>query len=232
MTAFEDERNRLRERVWSFLDIKQGARYLDIGIGHTAHSLHKLLELGLDVTSVDIDLDVLRKHKTRKAHFVQGDAAALPFKRNTFSLSVANFTFHEIEPSLHNAVCSELCRVSKKIMVIEPSISNEPIHRRYQNIWTKAMHSVGQFEDYQNMDYWTELLRKSGAKIANVEKLASSIRLRGQEARNYMKSVVEDMREEGVSEKYLKEISGLSHVIETRGMIFSDIDVVIGHVSD
>ncbi|KPK72833.1 hypothetical protein AMJ87_03465 [candidate division WOR_3 bacterium SM23_60] len=230
MTAFEEERKRLREKVWSFLDIKQGAKCLDVGIGHTAYSLNKLLELGLDVTSVDINLDVLNTHKTNKAHFVQCNANQLPFEENAFILSLAYFTFHEIAPALHRAAISELYRVSKKIMVVEPAIGRDPLFRRYQKLWTVAMHSIDQYEDYKPMEYWHELLQKSGTRVLTSEKLSHTVPLCGNECEEYMKGAAEEMREEGVSEEYVNRLLTLSQEITSQGMLFSDINIIVGHV--
>jgi len=230
MTAFEDERNRLRERVWSLLDVKKGTRYLDVGIGHTAYSLNRLLELGLDVTSIDIDLEVLYKHKENKAHFVQCNAATLPFRENTFNLSLAYFTFHEIAPILHTTVVSELHRISNKIMIVEPAIGKDPIYQRYQNIWTEAMHSIDQYEDYQAIDYWADLLQEQDARIVTSEALSHTAPLCGQEGKEYMRKAIEDMRDEGVSEEYISRMHTLSEDIAKIGMLFSDINIIVGHV--
>ena len=231
MTAFEEERKRLREKVWSFLDIKQGAKCLDVGIGHTAYSLNKLLELGLDVTSVDINLDVLNTHKTNKAHFVQCNANQLPFEENTFSLSLAYFTFHEIDSALHRTVVCELCRISKKLMIVEPALGKDNLFRRYQETWTAAMHSINQYEDYQAMDYWTDLLQKSDARIVTSETLSYTAPLCGQEGKEYMRVAIEDMRDEGVSEEYISRMRTLTEDVTKNGMLFSDINIIVGHVN-
>jgi ubiquinone/menaquinone biosynthesis C-methylase UbiE len=228
MTPFEQERTEIRERIWAFLNLQGDERVLDIGVGHSAYSLKKLIELGVSVTSIDINYAVLNKYKTPQADFVRCDAACLPFKEAPFALSLANFTLHEIDPSLHERVVSELCRVSKRIMIVEPVIGEDPMCRSFQAIWTAAMHSINQFEDYQTMDYWTGLLQKSGATIVNTKNLCSSVRLCGQEGIEYMKTVVDELREEGVSSKHIKVMRKLRTQIETTGMIFSDVNVVIG----
>jgi len=229
VTAFEEERRRLRERVWSLVDIDRGTRVLDVGVGREAHSLKKLLELGLVVTSIDVDLAALRKHDTRGASFVQCNAACLPLRKRTFGLSMVNFTLHEIDPILHQKVFAELCRVSERIMIIEPAPGTDSVYQRYQQIWTESMHSIGQFEDYQTVEYWIRLLKKYDAEIAVSEQLTSSIRVVGPEAKKYMALVLEDMREEGVSEKYIKKMMTIGRNVENKGMVFSNINVIVAH---
>jgi len=227
MTPFERERKKIREKIWSFIDADRGDSVLDIGVGRQAHSLVKLRELGISATSIDIDLEALRKHKKPGANFVQCNAAHLPFRNSIFNLSIANFTFHEIEPSLHQKVFSELCRVAQRVMIIEPAHGQDPVYRCFQKIWTDAMHSIGQFEDYAAIEHWTQLMRNCGAEILVSERFRSRERLIGQEASEYMKAVLDDMHEDGVSPEHIEEIRKLRTEIETKGMVFSDMNVVV-----
>ena len=230
MTSFDEERRRLREKIWSFVDVERGKRILDIGVGRDAHSLKKLIELGFLVTSIDVDLVALRKHSTPDASFVQCNAAQLPLRNRIFGMSIANFTFHEIDPILHQKVFVELCRVSDKIMIIEPAHGADPLYQRYHQLWTESMHSIGQFEDYQTIEYWTGLLKKCGADIVVSRQLVSTVRLIGQEAKKYLAMVIEDMREEGVPEKYVSKMLTLGRDVESKGMLFSDINVIVARV--
>jgi ubiquinone/menaquinone biosynthesis C-methylase UbiE len=227
MTPFEQERKEIRERIWAFLNLRGDERVLDVGVGHSAYSLKKLIELGVSITSIDINYAVLNKYKTPQADFVRCNAARLPFIEKQFALSVASFTFHEIYPSLHERVISELCRVSKRIMIVEPTIGEDPINRTYQEIWIAAMHSINQFEDYQSMDDWIGLLQNNGANVVTAEKLSYRSRLHGQEAKEYMRTAAEDMRDEGVSEEHVDRIMTLTKDVSEKGMILSDINVII-----
>jgi ubiquinone/menaquinone biosynthesis C-methylase UbiE len=209
MTLFEQERKAIREKIWSLMDVHKGDSVLDIGVGRQAHSLVKLRELGVAVTSIDLDLGALRKHKTTGARFVQCNAAFLPFKNSLFALAIANFTFHEIDPSLHQKVFSELCRVAQRVMVVEPAHGRDPVYRSYQKIWTDAMHSIDQLEDYATIERWSQLMRNCGSSITVSRSFGSSERLIGQEAREYMTSVLDDMQEEGVSPEYIEEMRKL-----------------------
>jgi ubiquinone/menaquinone biosynthesis C-methylase UbiE len=229
MTTFEEERNRIRERVWSLLELKPGDHVLDVGVGHIAYSRNKLIELGTRFTSIDLDWSILRKHKTAKANSVQCNAAQLPFRDQVFELVLANFTFHEINPALHRTVISEFCRVSKRIMIVEPDIGEDPLCRRFQELWTVSMHSIQKFEDYKTLDGWTDRIKSGGVRITTTRKLQSSVRLCGQEAMDYMETVVDNLREEGVPDQYIQEMRDLAQDVAKKGMIFSDVNVIIGH---
>lgn len=182
------------------------------------------------LTSIDLDWSILHKHKTPKANSVQCNAAQIPFGDQVFALALANFTFHEIDPALHRAVISEFCRVSDRIMIVEPAFSEDPLCRRFQEIWTESMHGVNKFEDYQSMEAWTALVKDSGARVTLTDTFRSRVRLRGNEAREYMKTVVDELREEGASEKNIKDMQILAKNVEEKGMTFSDVNVVIADV--
>jgi ubiquinone/menaquinone biosynthesis C-methylase UbiE len=227
MSLFEQERKKIREKIWSLLDLRTEQKVLDIGVGRTAYSLTKLVELGTGVTAIDLDWQALRTHKTPEANMVVCNAAQMPFRDKYFDLSLANFTFHEIDPALHNKVSSELGRASKRIMIVEPTLGNDPVCQRYQEIWTESMHSIKRFEDYHTIDYWIELLNNSGHLVTITKRLRSSVCLHGHEAREYMKAVADELREAGVLDKCITKMKEFTEEVIEKGMIFSDVNVII-----
>lgn len=227
MTAFEQERSEIREKVWSLLRLRPNQKVLDVGVGHIAYSLKKLIELDAPVTSIDLNWQVLREHKTAEVNAVQCNAAQIPFSNRAFHTALVNFTFHEIDPVLHQRVVAELCRVSNRIMIVEPESGDDPLCRRFQQIWTESMHSTGKFEDYRSMESWTDLVRGSGARVTLTDTFQSRVQLRGEEAREYMKTVVDELRREGASEKHIKDMQKLAKNVEEEGMVFSDVNVIV-----
>ena len=155
------------------------------------------------------------------------DAAQVPFRNKVFEMALVNFTFHEIDPVLHTRVCSELGRVSSRIVIVEPTVANDPVSRRYDKIWTDSMHNIKQFEDFRTIDYWIDLLKNSGKLVILTERLQYSICLHGEEAREYMKTVIDELREEGVSNKYITKMTEFTEEVVENGMIFSDVNVII-----
>lgn len=231
MTAFKQERERIREKTWSLLKLRSDEKVLDVGVGRIAYSLKKLLELGVPVTSIDLDWQVLQQHKNPNANAVQCNAARLPFRKKAFHTALVNFTFHEIDPVLHQQVVAELCRVSNRIMIVEPASSEDPLCRRFQEIWNESMHSVRKFEDYKSMESWADLVSDIGALVTHKDTFQSRVQLCGEEAREYMKTVVDELRKEGVSEKHIKDMQKLAKNVEEEGMIFSDVNVIIADTS-
>lgn len=230
MSDFLEEQKRIEEKIWSFAQIKCGVKVLDVGIGENAHSTKKLIGLGALVTAIDTDSKTLNKHRNLKIDLVQGGASQLPFISSEFDLSVAYFTLHEIDPNLHRRVVSELIRVSRSVMIVEPELGEDRLYGVYHDIWSRAMHSIGRFEDYRPITFWKMLLEECGADVAVCQKIAHEEKLMGIEADKFMKGVIGMVRNYGVPEGYVSEFRDLAEDMKHLGMRFSDISVVIGDV--
>lgn len=204
-------------------------KVLDVGIGEDAHSTKKLIELGTSVTAIDIDSEKLNSHKDLDIELVCADACQLPFDPSAFDLSVAYFTLHEIDPELHPKVISELTRVSKRVMIAEPGPGEDRLYQAYSDIWRRAMHSIGKFEDYRPISYWKTTLEECGANVTVCERLLHRTRLIGVEAADkFIGGLITHVKNYGLSEKYVTEFRNLAEDIKEVGMRFSDIAVVIG----
>lgn len=231
MSDFLEEQKRIEEKIWSLAQIKCGVKVLDVGIGENAHSTKELIGLGALVTAMDTDSKTLNKHKNLKIYLVKGGASQLPFISSEFDFSVAYFTLHEIDPNLHQKVVSELIRVSQSVMMVEPELGEDRLYGVYRDIWSRAMHSIGRFEDYQPLTYWKKSLEECGANVVVCQKIAHEDKLMGIEADKFMKGVIGMVRNYGVPEGYVSEFRDLAEDVKRLGMSFSDISVVIGDVS-
>jgi hypothetical protein len=89
------------------------------------------------------------------------------------------------------------------------------------------MHSIRRFEDYHTIDYWIELLNNSGNLVTITKRLRSSVCLHGHEAREYMKAVADELREEGALDKCITKMKKFTEEVIEKGMIFSDVNVII-----
>lgn len=230
MDDFAEERKRIEEKIWSLAQIKSGMKVLDVGIGEDAYSTKKIIDLGALVTAIDTDLKMLNKHKSLKINLIQASASQLPFISSAFDLSVAYFTLHEINPKLHTKVISELIRVSKRVMIVEPGLGEDRLYNVYHDIWSRAMHSIGKFEDYQSITYWKMLLEACGANVKVCGKITHKNKLVGDRADKFMEGVIRYVKSYGVPEKYVSEFHDLAEDMNHLGMRFSDISVVIGGV--
>lgn len=226
-SEYEKEQKIIDQKIWSLPKIEKGLA-LDIGVGDKGFSTRKLIELGAKVVAVDSDLNNLIKQKNPDGIIVQCNASCLPFKNSVFDLSVAFFTLHEINPRLHLNVVSEMVRVSRKIMIVEPMPAQEHVNKRYDGIWRKAMHSIGRFEDYQEIMYWKKLMEKCGLRITICETFMGKNRMTSQEIDELIKRTVILMNSYDVSKKYIEEIKDLGKDMRNKGMRRSSMGVVIG----
>ena len=210
------------------MKVGRGDPVLDIGVGRESQSLAKLRDMEALVTAIDIDINALRKHKILGAHLVQCNAGRLPFRNAAFNFAIANYTFHEIDPPFHANAFTELLRVARRVMVVEPAPGRDPVCRRFQEIWTQAMHSIGHHEDYARLGHWAGLMQKSGAQLLLTKAFVFTERLIGQEGGEYVESSIREMTESGVAPVHIDAMKNLKVDVETKGMIFPDANVIIG----
>lgn len=69
---------------------------VEVGCGTGAYSVG-LVELGWDVTGVDISADMLRRAEEKGIHTVQADATALPFADASFDAAASVFTHTDFD---------------------------------------------------------------------------------------------------------------------------------------
>lgn len=225
LSEYEKEQKIMEQKIWALPKIEKGLA-LDIGVGD---STRKLIGLGAKVVAVDSDLNNLIKQNF-DGMIVQCNASYLPFKNSVFELSVASFTLHEINPLLHLNVVSEMTRVSRRVMIVEPMPAQEPVNKRYDDLWSKTMHSIGRFEDYQEIMYWKKLMEKCGLRITICETFMGKNRMTSQEIDELIKRTVTLMNSYYVSKKYTEEIKDLGKDMRNKGMKRSSIGVVIGEI--
>lgn len=224
LSEYEKEQKMIDQKIWSLPKIEKGLT-LDMGVGD---STRKLIGLGAKIVAVDSDLNNLVKQKNFDGMIVQCNASCLPFKNSVFELSVASFTLHEINPLLHLNVVSEMTRVSRRVMIVEPMPAQEPVNKRYDDLWSKAMHSIGRFEDYQETMYWKKLMEKCNMRIVVCEKFRGKNRIPPRKVDKLIKGTVTLMNSYYVSKKYTEEIKDLGKDMINKGMSRSSIGVVVG----
>ena len=162
-TLYELEQRKVQETIWSHIDV-ENLTVIDFGVGE---STQKLLELGARVIAIDKDKEKLRKYVGSDASLIRCDIVKIPFHAKIADLAVFYFTLHEIDPKLHRDVILSARRVSSKIMAVEPFPSDRPAYEIYADIWRRAMHSIGKFEDYQKASYWKRLIEWCRIQLKN-----------------------------------------------------------------
>jgi SAM-dependent methyltransferase len=134
-------------RIAADIDTKApaGARVLEVGCGPGHLSIRMVRQLGLDVTGLDLDpemLEVARANaertpddELRRPTFVLGDVASLPFPDASFDLVVSTLSMHHWADT--RAGLSEIGRVlrpGRRALVWDLRPGLAPLHRKVPDL--------------------------------------------------------------------------------------------------
>lgn len=93
-----------------------GMKVLDVGCG-TGAQLARYQKIGCEVYGIDLSPSMLAMAQKRLGELVDlhlGSATELPFEDNYFDLVTATLVLHELDPTMRDAVLTEMGRVMKK----------------------------------------------------------------------------------------------------------------------
>ncbi|UCE38618.1 MAG: class I SAM-dependent methyltransferase [Thermoplasmata archaeon] len=220
--------NEIFSLIWKELKIKGGQNALDIGVGTRAISSKEMLNKKLKVVGVDINPDCQVHSKLLGIPVHICDASFLPFKDDSYDFSLAFFSMHEIDPKKHIDVLKEMKRVSKKMVIVEPLPNTNEIGKLYDKIWQEAMNSVGKFEIYQTMDYWSTLVSRLAPKKKLQYRLKIKKSVTKANADEFCEQGIEHFKKNRVEKKYIDEMKNLTKKIKKSGMEHTDMIVIIG----
>ncbi len=210
--------------IWSFIDV-EGLTVIDFGVGE---STKKLVNLGARVIAVDWNVENLIKYDDLGIPLIKCDIASLPFNARTADLAVFYFTLHEIDPLVHKEAVSNVYRVSSKIMVVEPSPKGCLTYQRYAELWRKAMHSIGRFEDYRPVSYWKKLIERCGFEITVLKRVRQDRDISHEVLEEEIRRIIDEWRKLSVGSKYVNEMDEFLEYAKRNGMRWSDLIVMIG----
>ncbi len=135
---------------------KPGMKVLEVGCG-TGSNLMLYRQAGCSVYGIDLSpsmLEVARIKLGDDADLQLGDAANLPYRKDSFDLVLAMFTLHEMPREIRSTVMSEMIRVTKKvgrILIIDfhPNLSRFPMGWFYK-AFVLLIERVAGREHYSN----------------------------------------------------------------------------------
>jgi SAM-dependent methyltransferase len=116
-----------------------GARVLEVGCGPGHLSIRMARELGLDVTGLDLDPEMIQVARVnaddavddrRQPTFVIGDVAALPFPDASFDLVVSTLSMHHwADPKAGLSEVGRVLRPAGRALVWDLRSGLVPLHR-------------------------------------------------------------------------------------------------------
>ena len=163
---FARESQRIDTLVWEALCVDSATRVLFCGYGSDATWVRRAIHAGATVTVIEHRDEVIRAFADLPATLLRGSTSVIPARENAFDLAIAFHYLHETDPFFHAQIVSELARVARRIAIVEPSPPADPLGKRIASLYARAKRDLGQFEYYQQIDYWKKLLRAVKADVS------------------------------------------------------------------
>jgi SAM-dependent methyltransferase len=121
-------------------NVASGARVLEVGCGPGHLSIRMARQLGLEVTGLDLDPDMIEiarenaddmaDESQRRPTFLQGDVAALPFPDGSFDLVVSTMSMHHwADPRAGLAEIGRVLRPGGRALMWDLRPGLVPLHR-------------------------------------------------------------------------------------------------------
>lgn len=212
---FARESQRIDTLVWDALCIQPDERVLFCGYAGEGAWVRRSAQAGAQVSVIEHREEIIRAFADLPAALLRGSTSVIPAKENAFDLAVAFHYLHECDPFFHAQIVSELARVAKRVAIVEPSPPADPLGKRIVALYARAKRELGQFEYYQQMEYWKKLLRAvkadvaqhvfAFAKVAPHEYVDDTVRL-----------LLDTMRAEDAPADLLEELRAIARKPESR----------------
>ena len=162
---FEGESRYLETLVWEAIALEPRSKVLLCGYGTDGRFVERAINAGANVTVIEHRNETINRFAHLKAQLLRGSTSVIPAKDNSFDLAVSFHYLHEIDPFFHAQVLSELARVARRVVVIEPAPPADPLGKRIASLYSQAKRELGQFEYYQPLEYWKKLLQAVKADV-------------------------------------------------------------------
>ena len=206
---FERESHRIDQEIWDAMALRSGETVLFCGFNNDVDWIRRAIEVGVNVSVIASDEAAIASFRELDIAVLKGSTTMIPARDASFDAAVAFHYLHEIDPFFHANVVSELARVGKRLIVVEPAPPTDPLGLRIAGLYSRAKRELGQFEYYQNVDYWKKLL--SIVKADVVQSVFSFNRVPPRSAIKETVSIILDtMAAEDTPELYLEELRALA----------------------
>ena len=163
---FEREARRLDALTFETLALEPGLSVLFCGFTAEALYIRRAIELGCTVAVIESRDERIRAHQQLGARIIRGSTSVIPARENTFDVAVAALYLHEVDPSFHAQILSELARVARRVAIVELAPPTDPLGRRIASLYSRAKRELGSFENYETIEYWKKLMQMVKAAVS------------------------------------------------------------------
>lgn len=206
---FERESHRIDQMIWDTMALRAGESVLFCGFGNDAAWIARALEIGVAVSVIESNEDAIRANAQLDVKTIRGSTSVIPAREGAFDAAVAFHYLHEIDPLFHSNVVSELARVGKRVIIVEPAPPTDPIGLRIATLYSRAKRELGSFEYYQQIDYWKKLLSIVKADVTSAS--FAFTRVPPLDAiKDTVALIIDTMEVEAAPESYLEELRALA----------------------
>lgn len=163
---FEREARRIDALTFETLALSAGESVVFCGFVSSGDYIRRALELGCKVSVIEAREAIIRDHADLAVRTIRGSTSVIPARDNAFDVAVATCYLHEVDPSFHSQIITELGRVARRVAIVELAPPTDPLGRRIAALYSRAKREFGSFEHYQPMEYWKKLLAMVKVEIS------------------------------------------------------------------
>ncbi|MFN2459660.1 MAG: class I SAM-dependent methyltransferase [Candidatus Velthaea sp.] len=206
---FELETHRIDQLIWDSIALRAGESVLFCGFANALDWIVRAVEIGANVSVITPDDAAIREHAGLDVAVLKGSTTLIPARDASFDAAVAFHYLHEVDPFFHANVVSELARVGKRLVIVEPAPPSDPLGLRIASLYSRAKRELGQFEYYQQIDYWKKLLSIVKADVTQETYAFTRVPPRNA-IKDTVAFILDTMAAEETPEPYLEELRALA----------------------
>jgi len=206
---FERESYRIDQLIWDAMALRAGESALFCGVSNSVDWIKRAVEIGADVSVISNDPSGVSELRGVPITVLRGSTSMLHAHDASFDVTIAFHYLHEIDPFFHATVVSELARVGKRCVIVEPAPPSDPLGLRIAALYSRAKRELGQFENYHHIDYWRKLLAIVKADVS-YQTFAFTRSPPREVMRGSVALIIDTMAAEDTPAPYLAELRALA----------------------
>jgi hypothetical protein len=206
---FERESYRIDQLIWDAMALRAGESALFCGFSNNAGWIKRAVAIGVRVSVIADDPTLPVELNGVPIAVLRGSTSMLPARDASFDATVAFHYLHEVDPFFHASIVSELGRVGKRCIIVEPAPPGDPLGLRIASLYSRAKRELGQFENYHHIEYWRKLVAIVKSDVS-YQTFAFTRTPPREAIRETIALIIDTMAAEETPEAYLDELRALA----------------------
>lgn len=206
---FERESQRIDQQIWDALALRAGESALFCGFANNLEWIKRAAGIGVAVTVISDNTVAMQEFRELPVTVLRGSTTMLPARGESFDATIAFHYLHEVDPLFHANIVSELARAGKRCVIVEPAPPSDPLGLRIASLYSRAKRQLGQFENYNQIDYWRKLLAIVKRDVS-CQTFTFTRKPPAQAVRDTVSLIIDTMAAEETPEAYLTELRALA----------------------